>query len=213
MPGRDDRAAAPKRCTSRTRPSSTSCTRPARCNDDAASSRPRPFDARRDGLVIGEGAGTFVLEDYEHAQARAARTIYAEILGFGTNCDGTHVTSPSSRRHGAAPCASRSRDARPRRRRASTMSTRTRTATEVGDIAESHATARRVRRARARSARSRATRATRSARAARSRRAFCIAMMREGWFAPNRNLDEVDPRCAPLDYMRGRAARSASRAS
>lgn len=63
--------------------------------NDAPTTTPRPFDKDRDGLVIGEGAGTLVLEEEEHALARGA-TIYAEILGFATNSDGGHVTQPNS---------------------------------------------------------------------------------------------------------------------
>ena len=56
---------------------------------------PRPFDANRDGLVLGEGACTLIIEDLEHAQARGAN-ILAEVVGFGTNSDGAHVTQPSA---------------------------------------------------------------------------------------------------------------------
>src|SRR5580693_2830837 len=63
------------------------------CND-APESTPRPFDRDRDGLVIGEGAATIVLEELEHARARGA-VIHAEVLGFGTNSDGRHITQPA----------------------------------------------------------------------------------------------------------------------
>jgi len=63
--------------------------------NDTPSLTPRPFDKDRDGLVIGEGAGTLILEDLAHATARGA-PIYAEVVGFGTNCDAVHVTQPTA---------------------------------------------------------------------------------------------------------------------
>jgi 3-oxoacyl-[acyl-carrier-protein] synthase II len=55
----------------------------------------RPFDAQRDGMIMADGAGILILEDFEHAKARGAK-IFAEIIGFGASCDAYHVTAPNS---------------------------------------------------------------------------------------------------------------------
>jgi 3-oxoacyl-[acyl-carrier-protein] synthase II len=159
---------------------------------------PRPFDTQRDGTVIGEGAGTVVLESLEHARARGA-TILAEIVGYGTNCDGFHITAPSEDgMRGAMELALADGGVHPDE---IDYVNAHGTGTEIGDIAESHATYAVFKRDVPISTMKSYTGHTLGACGAMEL-IFCVLMMREGFLAPNRNLDEVDPRCARLGYLR-----------
>jgi 3-oxoacyl-[acyl-carrier-protein] synthase II len=167
--------------------------------NDKPDTTPRPFDADRDGLVIGEGACTVILENRDHAVARGAK-IYAEVVGFETNSDGAHVTQPSSdmmqrvmemalRNAGVAPDAVGYVSAHG-------------TATERGDIAESHATERVLGDAVPVSSIKSYMGHTLGACGALETW-LAAEMMNNGWFAPTINLENVDPECAALDYIVG----------
>ena len=75
----------------------------ALCTADDPARASIPFDARRSGFVMGEGSGVLVLEELEHARARGAH-IYAEVVGYGANCDAYHFTAPAPDGVGGAAC-------------------------------------------------------------------------------------------------------------
>lgn len=160
---------------------------------------PRPFDRDRDGLVVGEGAGTLILEELEHALARGAR-IHAELKGFGTNCDGAHVTQPTAETMAVAVNQALA-DAGLDPSEIGYVNAHG-TATEQGDIAESQATrlvfGRRIPISSIKSYMGHTLGACGALEAWMS-----IGMLNEGWVAPTLHLDNVDPRCADLDYVRG----------
>ncbi len=175
------------------------CLLAASTANDAPGSTPRPFDAKRDGIVIGEGAATLVLERLEHAVARGVR-IHATIEGFGTNSDGQHMTNPDP--------ASMERvmrlaleDAGIDPKVVGYISAHA-TGTDVGDVAESIAThavfGENVPISSLKGHLGHTLGACGSIEAW-----LAIEMMREGWFAPTLNLDVLDPRCAKLDYIMG----------
>lgn len=160
---------------------------------------PRPFDKNRDGLVIGEGAGTLILEELEHAQARGA-TIYAEIVGYGTNSDGVHVTQPTDATMETAMQLAL-QDANLPATQIGYINAHG-TATDRGDTAESHATARIFGSKQPISSLKSYLGHTLGACGAIESWAS-IMMQRDSWFAPTLNLTEPDPACAELDYIQG----------
>ncbi|MEQ1801103.1 MAG: beta-ketoacyl-ACP synthase [Gammaproteobacteria bacterium] len=167
--------------------------------NDSPNMTPRPYDVSRDGLVIGEGAAVLVLEERGHALARGAR-ILAEIVGFGTNADGQHVTRPNEVT--MAQCLRLAlNDAGIPASEVGYVNGHG-TATEHGDIAETQATAavfgRPVPISSVKSYIGHTLGACGAIEAW-----LTIEMLNRDWYAPTINLDDVDPRCADLDYITG----------
>jgi len=166
--------------------------------NDSPALTPKPFDKERDGLVIGEGACTLILEELEHAQARGAN-ILAEIVGFGSNSDGQHVTQPSAdTMQVAIELALKDADID-----ASVIGyvNAHGTATEKGDIAETTATANALGEVPVSSLKSYLGHTLGACGGIEAWAS--INMMQDDWFAPTLNLNEVDPACGKLDYIRG----------
>jgi 3-oxoacyl-[acyl-carrier-protein] synthase II len=158
---------------------------------------PRPFDKDRDGLVIGEGAATLILEDLEHAEARGA-PILAEVVGFATNCDAMHVTQPTA---DTMEVAMRKglEDADLDAAAIGYVSAHG-TATDLGDVAESTATSAVFGNKMPFSSMKSYFGHTLGACGAQEVWLTIESMNREE-FWPTRNLENLDPRCGELDYI------------
>lgn len=169
--------------------------------NDTPEKTPRPFDSKRDGLVVSEGAGTFVLEELSHALARGAK-IRAEVVGYGTNADGAHITQPNQETvHRVMEMALE--DAGLPASEIGYISAHA-TGTSLGDVIEC-----------------RATNAVFGEKtplssfksyvghplgAAGVLEAWvAIHCMNEGWFLPTANLDDVDPECSQVEHIQGEA--------
>lgn len=167
--------------------------------NDTPKLTPAPFDRDRDGIVIGEGAGSVILEEYEHAKARGAK-IYAEVLGFATNCDASHITQPKS--DTIELCVSMALEQANVQPQDIGYISAHGTGTTRGDIAESTATARIFGNKTPISTLKSYFGHTLGACGAVEALA-AIKMMHEGWFNPTINLNNVDPECGDLDYIVG----------
>lgn len=171
----------------------------AACLNDRPDLEPKPFDCARDGLVVGEGAGTLILEDMEHAVSRGA-DIFAEVAGFGTNADGTHITNPNPDTM-AASMELALADAGIAPSDIAYVNAHG-TSTVTGDIAESHATYKVFDRPVPISSTKSYIGHTLGA-CGGIEAWLSINMMNSSWFHPNLNLTSPDPRCAPLGYIMG----------
>lgn len=168
--------------------------------NDAPKTTPAPFDVGRDGLVLGEGAGTLILEEYEHAKNRGAK-IYAEILGFGTNCDAQHITRPSAENMEVVMrLALQNAQISPSEVGYANAHG---TATEMGDIAETTATYN-VFGANIPVSTLKSYFGHTLGACGALETWLSLEMVRRRWFTPNINLTEVDSRCADIDYITGK---------
>ncbi|MBR9728327.1 beta-ketoacyl-ACP synthase [Shewanella intestini] len=171
----------------------------ASTRNDTPKMTPRPYDKDRDGLIIGEGAGSLILEDADLAHARGAKPI-AEIVGFATNCDAAHVTQP--RAETMQICMQMAlKNAGLQPEQIGYVNGHG-TATELGDIAETTATHAVFGNQQPISSLKSYFGHTLGACGA-TEAWLAIEMMRSNWFAPTINLDNIDPRCAELDYITG----------
>lgn len=167
------------------------------CKNDTPKSSPRPFDKDRDGLVIGEGACTLILEELEHAKARGANII-AELVGFGTNADGVHVTQPTKETMQAALELAIA-DAGISPSDIGYVNAHG-TSTDRGDVAETNATYGVLGKVPISSLKSYLGHTLGACGAIEAWAS--INMMNDNWFAPTVNLDNVDEECGDLDYIR-----------
>lgn len=165
----------------------------------------RPFEARREGFVMGEGAGMLVLEDYEHARRRGARLL-AEVVGYGANCDAFHMTQPAPEGVGAAECMRLALDDAGIPVSDVGYINAHGTGTVFNDIAETQA----VKRIFGDHARRLAISSTKSmtghllGAAGAVEAAFTVLALDRGMLPPTINLDQPDPQC-DLDYVAGGA--------
>lgn len=168
--------------------------------NDEPQATPRAFDKNRDGLVIGDGAGTLILEERDRAIARGAK-IYAEVVGFGINTDGRHVTQPNAETMaialklaledaGLPPSAIGYVNAHG-------------TATDLGDIAEGTATQAVFGPGKVPISTIKGYTGHTLGACGAIEAVMTIGMMNADWYAPNLNLTEPDPRCGEHDFITG----------
>ena len=158
---------------------------------------PRPFDADRDGLVVSEGAGTLILEEFHHAKKRGVK-ILGEIIGYNTCCDGAHMTSPQAK--GMVQCMKGALESAQCHIKEIDYINAHATGTRMGDLAEARAIAMLGDHKIPVSATKGYTGHTLAASGVMEA-IFCLQMMARSLIIPTRNLDIIDPACAGISHV------------
>ena len=158
---------------------------------------PRPFDANRDGLVVSEGAGTLILEEFHHAKKRGVK-ILGEIIGYNTCCDGAHMTTPQAQ--GMVQCMEGALESANCQLREIDYINAHATGTRLGDAAEARAIAMLGDHKIPVSATKGYTGHTLAASGVMEA-IFCLKMMDHNRIIPTRNLDIIDPDCAGICHV------------
>jgi 3-oxoacyl-[acyl-carrier-protein] synthase II len=164
---------------------------------DRPQSTPRPFDARRDGMVVGEGAGIVVLERLAHAKARGAK-IYGELIGFATTCDGEHITSPAE--HGMARAMALALESAGIAASDVDYINAHATGTDLGDSTEARATAR-IFGDRVPVSSTKGYIGHTLGACGGIESIFALAMIKAGFAAPTLNLETIDPACSGVWHL------------
>ena len=165
--------------------------------NDTPEQTPRPFDRRRDGLVVSEGGAVVILEDMDRARTRGAK-IWGEIAGYGTCCEGRHMTSPSH--EGMARCMLAALDSAGCGPGDVDYINAHATATELGDRAECQAI-QEIFGDRAPVSSTKGYTGHTLAACGAMELIFCLLMMKHNFIAPTLNLEELDQECAGVAHV------------
>jgi len=165
--------------------------------NSSPSKTPRPFDQDRDGLVVSEGAGAVILEEYDHARKRGA-VILGEITGYSTCCDGQHMTSPRS--EGMIRCVDQALTSAGVSISEIDYINAHATGTELGDIAEAEAIEKLAGKTVPVSGTKGYTGHTLAASGVMET-IFCLLMMKNSVIIPTLNLEKIDPRCEGINHV------------
>ena len=165
-----------------------------------------PFDARRSGFVIGEGAAALVLEEYEHAKARGAK-IYGEVCGYGSTCDAHHITAPHPEAEGGARAMQLALEEAGYSGAEAVYVNAHGTGTPLNDVGETLAIKKALGEENAKKALVSSTKSMTGhmlGAAGAMEAIVCLKVLQTGIVPPTINLNEPDPRC-DLNYVPGAA--------